>query len=63
MGLKGSAYQLGWFLFNLSRLLIVCFVFLVLTLPTGCFKSPYTKTYNLIHEGDILGSFILFGLS
>ncbi|CAD8108025.1 unnamed protein product [Paramecium sonneborni] len=37
MGLKQSSYQLGWFLFNLCRIMAVSLFFLVLTVPTGCF--------------------------
>ncbi|CAD8056529.1 unnamed protein product [Paramecium primaurelia] len=62
MGLKGSAYQLGWLLFNFSRLLSVCFVFLLLTVPTNCFQHPKGGK-NYLDGGQIVGSFILFGLS
>ncbi|CAK76708.1 unnamed protein product (macronuclear) [Paramecium tetraurelia] len=62
MGLKGSAYQLGWLLFNFSRLISVCFIFLLLTVPSNCFAHPKLgQTY--LDSGQIIGSFILFGLS
>ncbi|CAD8079917.1 unnamed protein product [Paramecium sonneborni] len=62
MGLQGSAYQLGWLLFNLTRLLLVCLIFLVLAVPTGCFDPP-KMGHEFLNKGQIVGSFILFGLS
>ncbi|CAD8107532.1 unnamed protein product [Paramecium sonneborni] len=70
MGLKQSAYQLGWFLFNFARIMAVSLFFLVLAVPTGCFgpqeeqKTIDSQTVIIYYFSpiQIIGSYILYAM-
>ncbi|CAD8188760.1 unnamed protein product [Paramecium octaurelia] len=70
MGLKQSAYQLGWFLFNFARIMAVSFFFLVLALPTGCFGPQdeiiivdnETVTIHYFNPIQTIGSYLLYAM-
>ncbi|CAD8193046.1 unnamed protein product [Paramecium pentaurelia] len=70
MGLKQSAYQLGWFLFNISRIMAVSIFFLVLAVPTKCFGPENMNvtidsdqiTINFFSPIKQIGSYLLFAL-
>ncbi|CAK94636.1 unnamed protein product (macronuclear) [Paramecium tetraurelia] len=70
MGLKQSAYQLGWLLFNLARILAVSIFFLALAVPTGCFGpqeieykiDSYQVKIQFFNPIQQIGSYLLYAI-
>lgn len=60
MGVTTSSYVLGWFLTNLFRIGIVCFVFLVLCIPNKVLEYG-DDPQNITNY--IVWGYILFGLA
>lgn len=62
MGVKQSAYVLGWFLTNFARLMLVSTFFMILTLSTGTLV-PSNEKYRLLSTGDTILSYYMYAFA